>query len=195
MKKKVYLFDELPVDVQEKALKRMFASPYYEGMVESGVNDACQELIERVCPNSGHLIDWDFDFLGRCGEPANSVVVKEFSLRADSPEQVRALLMDVFVKDYRHSLPNNIFESVVIFVSFNDPVKIQVDSIASYNLVRFVSEGVRRWFYGVYAELNEAIQTTIESYQSLDYVREHVIGAGIEFDSDGCDIGGRMEGD
>lgn len=195
MEKNVYLFDELPVEIQDKALKRMFGSSYYEGMVESGVDDACQELIERLCPNSGHLIDWDFNFLGRGGEPANSVVVKEFSLRADSPEQVRALLMDVFIKDYRHSLPNNIFESVVLFVSFNDPVKIQVDSIASYNLVCFVSEGVRRWFYGVYAELNEAIQTTIESYHSLDYVRNHVIGAGIEFYSDGYDIGGRMERD
>ena len=191
--KNTYLFDELPVDAQEKALKRMFASPYYEGMMESGVYDACQELVEKLCLNSAHLIDWDFDFLGRCGEPANSVVVKGFSLRVDSPEQVRALLMDVFVEDYRHSLPNNIFESVVLFVSFDDYVKIQVDSVASYNLVRFVSEGVRRWFYGVYVELQETIKTTIESYHSLDYVRDHIIGAGIEFDCDGCDIGGSME--
>lgn len=195
MKKNVCLFDELPVDVQEKALKRMFASPYYEGMVESGVDDACQELIERVCPNSGHLIDWDFDFLWRCGEPSNLVVVKEFSLRADSPERVTDLLKDVFVESYFCSLPNNIFESVTLFVSFDDPVRINVDSNANYNLVSFVSEGVRRWFYGVYAELNETIQTTIASYHSLDYVREHVVGAGIEFDSDGYDIGGRMERD
>lgn len=195
MEKKFYLFDELPVDAQEKALKRMFASPYYEGMMESGVDDACQELIEKLCPNSGHLIDWDFDFLGRCGEPANYAVVKGFSLRADSPERVADLLKDVFVESYCCSLPNNIFESVTLFVSFDDPIRINVDSNANYNLVSFVSEGVRRWFYGVYAELNETIQTTIASYHSLDYVREHVIGAGIEFTADGYDIGGRMERD
>ena len=28
--KNTYLFDELPVDAQEKALKSMFASPYYQ---------------------------------------------------------------------------------------------------------------------------------------------------------------------
>ena len=195
MKKNVYLFDELPVDVQEKALKRIFASPYYEGMMESGVDDACQELIEKLCPNSGHLIDWDFDFLWRCGEPSNHVVVKEFSLRADSPERVAELLKDIFVEYYRLSLPENIFNSVVLFASFDDPIRIDVNSSASYNLVSFAAEGMRRWFYGVYVELQETIKTTIESYHSLDYVRDHIICAGIKFDFDGCDIGGRMERD
>lgn len=87
----------------------MFASPYYEGMVESGVGDACQELMETLCPNSGYLIDWDFDFLGRCGEPPNHVVVKEFSLLADSPERISDLLKDVFLGDYLGTPPKNIF--------------------------------------------------------------------------------------
>lgn len=191
--KKTYLFEELPASIQEKALKRMFVSPYYEGMVENGVDDACQELMETLCPNSGYLIDWDFDFLGQCGEPPNRVVVKEFSLLADSPERISDLLKDVFLGDYLGTPPNNIFEEVILFCSFDDLAKVNIDSNANYNLVVAASETVRKWFSGVYAKLREKIKTTIASYHNLDYVREHVIGAGIEFTADGYDIGGWIE--
>ena len=193
--KNTYFFDELPVDAQEKALKRMFASPYYEGMVESGVDDACQDFVEKLCPNSGRLIDWDFDFYGKFDAPSSEVIINDFSLRAETPEQVRDLLKDVFVEERLNSLPDHICKSIVLFCSFDNLARVNIDSEESYNLVAGVAEEMRQWFSAMYWQIKSTVKTTIESYHSLDYVRDHVIGAGIEFYSDGYDIGGRMERD